>query len=177
VAHVVGCGGARGWRRAGAARVAGSARVAWRRGGDVWAGGGAVLRRGWGAAAVVLRQSERREEEEDGRCNIHRLCRMLDRGHSAKNFFKILKYILPSAKDLALGKDLFVECRQTGTRQILNLGFLPSAHQLALGRESFVECLFWTLGKICFFFFSFPNQTFCGMFLHFVDLYVPLGQL
>jgi hypothetical protein len=80
---------------------------------------------------------------------------------------------LPSATDLALGKDLFAECRQTGTRQTLNLGFLPSAQQLALGKESFAECLFWALDKVYFLFFSFPNQTFCGMFLHYVDLHVP----
>jgi hypothetical protein len=32
-----------------------------------------------------------------------------------------------SATDLALGKDLFAECRLTGARQKLDLGFLPSA--------------------------------------------------
>jgi hypothetical protein len=50
-----------------------------------------------------------------------------DRGHSAKDFLKIKKYIMPSATDLALGKDVFAECRLTGARQKLDLGFLPSA--------------------------------------------------
>jgi hypothetical protein len=87
---------------------------------------------------------------------------------------------LPSARLRALGKEFlknlkiyFAECRLTGTRQNLNLLFLPSARQLALGKDSFAECLFWTLSKVCFLFFSFLNQTFCGMFLHYVDLHVP----
>jgi hypothetical protein len=66
----------------------------------------------------------------------------------------------------------FAECRQTGTRQTLTYLFLPSAARLALGKVCFAECLPWTLGKVCFLFFSFPNQTFCGMFLHYVDLHV-----
>jgi hypothetical protein len=37
---------------------------------------------------------------------------------------------------------------------------LPSAKYLALG-------------KAYFYFFNFGNQTFCGMFLHYVDLHVP----
>jgi hypothetical protein len=44
---------------------------------------------GGGAQCCGGRQSERREEEEDDRCNIYRLCRVPDRGHSAKIFFKI----------------------------------------------------------------------------------------
>jgi hypothetical protein len=31
----------------------------------------------------------------------------------------------------------------------------------------------WTLGKVYFYFLNFGNQTFCGMFLHYVDLHVP----
>jgi hypothetical protein len=30
----------------------------------------------------------------------------------------------------------------------------------------------WILGKVYFHFFSFFNQIFCGMFLHYVDLHV-----
>jgi hypothetical protein len=30
-----------------------------------------------------------------------------------------------------------------------------------------------TLGKVYLFFFIFGNQTFCGVFLHYVDLQVP----
>jgi hypothetical protein len=41
-----------------------------------------------------------------------------------KDFFKIKKYTLPSAFDLALGKGFFAECLSVGTRQRLDLGFL-----------------------------------------------------
>jgi hypothetical protein len=94
-----------------------------------------------------------------------------------KDFLKIKIFTLPSAPDLALGKDFFVECQQTGTRQSLHLGFfrksMPSVTRLALDKDFFAECLQWTLGKAncnCFCFF---NQTFCAMFLHYVDLHVP----
>jgi hypothetical protein len=58
-------------------------------------------------------------------------------------------------------------CREpsSGTRQ----ASLPSAPRLTLDRVSFAECHPWTLGKV---FFYFTNQTFCGMFLHYVDLHV-----
>jgi hypothetical protein len=38
---------------------------------------------------------------------------------------------------------------------------LPSAKYLALGKELFTECLLWTLGKAYFYFFNFVHQTFC----------------
>jgi tRNA 2-selenouridine synthase SelU len=47
-----------------------------------------------------------------------------------------------------------------------------SAPRLTLDRASFAECPRWTLGKV-YFYFYFANQTFCGMFLHYVDLHVP----
>jgi hypothetical protein len=50
---------------------------------------------------------------------------------------------------------------------------LPSAKYLTLGKELFTECLLWTLSKGYFYFFNFGNQTFCAMFLHYVDLHVP----
>jgi hypothetical protein len=50
---------------------------------------------------------------------------------------------------------------------------LPRAKYLALGVDLFTECLLWTLDKAYFYFFNFGNQTFCGMFLHYVDLHVP----
>jgi hypothetical protein len=40
-----------------------------------------------------------------------------------KDFLKIKIFTLPSAPNLALGKDVFVECLRIGTRQILYLGF------------------------------------------------------
>jgi hypothetical protein len=49
---------------------------------------------------------------------------------------------------------------------------LPSVNQLTLGKDLFTECLFWALDKVYFYFFNFDNQTFCGMFLHYVDLHV-----
>jgi hypothetical protein len=50
---------------------------------------------------------------------------------------------------------------------------LPSVNQLTLGKGLFTECLLWALGKVYFYFLNFINQTFCGMFLHYVDLHVP----
>jgi hypothetical protein len=49
---------------------------------------------------------------------------------------------------------------------------LSSATRLTLGKDFFTECLFWALGKTYFYFFYFVNQTFYGMFLHYVDLHV-----
>jgi hypothetical protein len=50
---------------------------------------------------------------------------------------------------------------------------LLSARSGALGKVAFAECHFWTLGKVHFYFFYFPNQNFCGVFLHYIDLHVP----
>jgi hypothetical protein len=90
-----------------------------------------------------------------------------------KDFFKNLKTTLPSAPDMALGKAVFVECSSTGTRQRFFKKYMSSATRLALGKGVFAECHSWTLGKVHFYFVYFPNQTFCGMFLHYVDLHVP----
>jgi hypothetical protein len=49
---------------------------------------------------------------------------------------------------------------------------LPSATQLALGKGSFAEFLIQTPDKVYFYFFDFVSQTFCDMFLHYVDLHV-----
>jgi hypothetical protein len=60
----------------------------------------------------------------------------------------------------------FAECPRSGTRQrnffILKYA-LPSACDLALGKAFFAILLF----------FLFFLQTFCGIFLHYVDLHVP----
>jgi hypothetical protein len=79
---------------------------------------------------------------------------------------------MPSAHDPALGKVLFAECPQGDTPERLFPYTLPSATQFTLDNEFFVECLLWALVKVHFYFFYFPNQTFCGMFLHYVDLHV-----
>jgi hypothetical protein len=90
-----------------------------------------------------------------------------------KDFLKILKYSLPSARSLALGNVFFAECQLDDTRQRIFYNPLPSVSQLALGKPSFAECHLWTLDKLLFLFFYFPYQFFCGMFLHYVDLHVP----
>jgi hypothetical protein len=90
-----------------------------------------------------------------------------------KDFFLILKYVLPSARSLALGKGGFAECQLTGTRQRVFLCSLPSVNRLTLGKAIFTECHNLTLGKIHLNFLNFVSQTFCGMFLHYVDLHVP----
>jgi hypothetical protein len=88
-------------------------------------------------------------------CQRKSLCRVPNREHSTK-IFLIKKYILPSAPDPALGKDLFAECPLTCTRQSMSLEFLPSASRLAFGKEHFVKCHCVTLGKI-YFLFCQPN--------------------
>jgi hypothetical protein len=50
---------------------------------------------------------------------------------------------------------------------------LPSVNRLTLGKAIFTECHNLTLGKVHFYFLNFGKQTFCGMFLHYVDLDVP----
>jgi hypothetical protein len=61
-----------------------------------------------------------------------------------KDFLKIKKTTLPSVPDMALGKAVFAECPPIGTRQSLAFGFfkkyMPSATRLALGKGFFAEC-------------------------------------
>jgi hypothetical protein len=84
------------------------------------------------------------------------------------------KMYFSSALDPALGKGFFAECPLGDTRQRLFHYTLSSVHTLTLGKGFFAECHFWTLdNKVHFYFFYFSNQTFCGMFLHYVDLHVP----
>ena len=90
-----------------------------------------------------------------------KLCRVPDRGHSAKIFFKKKIQTLSSAGQRALGKEIkkkfklcrvpdrghsakkfkknsnFAECRTEGTRQrnLKKIQTLPSARQRALGKE------------------------------------------
>jgi hypothetical protein len=90
-----------------------------------------------------------------------------------KDFFLILKYALLSARSGALGKVAFAECPLGDTRQRLFYNSLSSVAQGTLGKGYFAECHFWTLGKVHFYFFYFPNQNFCGVFLHYIDLHVP----
>ena len=124
--------------------------------------------------AAVTEKSERRgrRKEKARGAFISPLCRVPAIWHSAKIFFLILKYVLPSARSLALGKGGFAECQLTGTRQRVFLGSLPSVNRLTLGKAIFTECHNLTLGKIHLNFLNFVSQTFCGMFLHYVDLHV-----
>jgi hypothetical protein len=79
-----------------------------------------------------------------------------DRRHSAKD-------PLPSVGQGTLGKDYFtLFCR------------VPTWE--ALGKAYFAECHHLTLGKVHLYFFGFGHQTFCGLFLHYVDLHVPFGD-
>jgi hypothetical protein len=99
---------------------------------------------------------------------------------------------LPSARDLALGKDFFnlkiyfAECPVFGTRQ-RHLCRVPTDRYSAKnGFRVFAECPTADTRQrsLCrvpsldtrqsiFLFFYFSYQTFCDMFLHYVDLHVP----
>jgi hypothetical protein len=124
-----------------------------------------------------------------------RLCRVLFIGHSAKP-------ILPRAalgKVLRSVKILFTECTTLGTAKHSAKTALPRVKhsaKMALGKgplaavyswrpSIFAECQILgtrqrTLCRVSsldtrqsiFLFFYFVSQTFCGMFLHYVDLYV-----
>jgi hypothetical protein len=87
--------------------------------------------------------SESDEERRVYRSYVKLLCRVPTNKHSAKIALIFLKYTLSSVARITLGKLCFAECQS------------------------------WTLGKVYFNFFSFSNQTFYGMFLHYVDLNVP----
>jgi hypothetical protein len=56
-----------------------------------------------------------------------------------KDFFKILKYSLLSARSLALGEVVFAECPLGDTRQRFFYYSLPSVNQLTFGKDYFVE--------------------------------------
>jgi hypothetical protein len=81
------------------------------------------------------------------------LCRVSTNRHSAKICSRVFVEYHPSALDKE--------------------DSLPSVNQLTLGKESLYRVSSSTLGKSYFYFLYFDNQTFCGMFLHYVDLHVP----
>jgi hypothetical protein len=169
-AAALGCGAAalagtrrRAWRCGGrGAAVLGRGATAWARGRDRrghehdGVGRGGVDR----AAAARSDESERVRKEEVIRRYLHVLCRVPAIWHSAKNFLKNLKYILPSTADLALGKDIVAECRLTGTRQNINLLFLSSAARLALGEESLCRVSSLDTRQSTFLFFLFWSPKF-----------------
>jgi hypothetical protein len=130
-----GAGAARRWHTAarGARRGRGEGRMAAgaRRGGGARRAADAVGAR---RATETSERRGRRKEKARGPF-ISPLCRVPAIWHSAKIFFLILKYALPSARSRALGKDCFAECQLIGTRQRSVLGSLPSAKGIALDKE------------------------------------------
>jgi hypothetical protein len=61
-----------------------------------------------------------------------------------KDFLKILKYSFPSARSLALGKVSFAECQLDDTRQRIFYNPLSSVSPLALGKLLFNFFIFLT---------------------------------
>jgi hypothetical protein len=126
------------------------------------------------------------------------LCRVLSVGHSANSCLgnDHVYREQDSRHRKTLGKDNFVECQTLGEqRRSAKVCQQPSivdgrylCRVLSFGtvqRSFFVECLtsdtqpsmlcrvpFLDTRQSIFLFF-FPNQTFCGMFLHYVDLHIP----
>jgi hypothetical protein len=83
-----------------------------------------------------------------------------------------------------LGKDIFAECQtlgEGGSRQrvvssrlwLTDVSFSSRAESWHSAKK--LLCRVPSLGtrQSIFFIFYFANQTFCGMFLHYVDLHVP----
>jgi hypothetical protein len=82
-----------------------------------------------------------------------------------KDFFLILKYALPSAISLALGKVVFAECPLGDTRQRFFYYSLPSATHLTLGKAYFAECQPADTRQSTFvFFFILPTKFFVVCF-------------
>jgi hypothetical protein len=144
-----------------------SARRAWARGSR--AGGARVAGGEGGRARGVSGEHGRRRERVS----------VSEREKKEKPSVWLSSCSLPSARDAALGKDFFIFkiwfavcqiggtrqrrllCRVSprGTRQRLIYTSLPSATQ---GHSAKYICMF----------FCFGHQTFCGMFLNYVDLHV-----
>jgi hypothetical protein len=99
----------------------------WHGGVSVHGGGGGMgWRGGTGVRAAAARwvrewgKSERaskREREESHTSYGKLLCRVPMIGHSAKIFFSIKKYTLPSVLDLTIDKEFFAECLRFDTWQ------------------------------------------------------------
>jgi hypothetical protein len=110
----------------------------------------------------------------------------------------LLSVTITFTESMTLGKDLFVECQTLDERQrsaksrqqpsIADSRYLCRVSKVGTRQRSyFVECrpprhsVNYVLpsaylghsAKYIFIFFSFSKQTFCGLFLHYVDLHVP----
>jgi hypothetical protein len=172
--------GARAWpaKRAGAGSAATAARQArargWRRGRRV---AGGEDGRGVGGE-----RGQRRRERVS----------VSEREKKEKPSDWLSSCSLPSARDAALDKDFFyflnMVCRVPDRRHSAKAPSLPRAtqghstkinlhcfaecHPGALDKAYFVECQPVDTRQSVFLFFCFGHQTFCGMFLHYVDLHV-----
>jgi hypothetical protein len=97
--------------------------------------------------------------------------------HSAKTSLPSAQYSANgNTRQRAVSRRLKLTAVIFAKSRVLALGkesSMPSVPRLTLDRASCAECPCWTLGKVFFLFFYFANQTFCGMFLHYVDLHVP----
>jgi hypothetical protein len=121
-----------------------------------------------GEGAAAARESEReREEESTNSWYVCVLCRVPVIWHSAKIFFNF--------------KIRFAECQIAGTRQNSLCRVSPGRHSAKILSLFFVEChtadtrqslLCRVSTSSTKYFFYFPNQIFCAVFLHDVDLHV-----
>jgi hypothetical protein len=147
--------------------------------GEARRGGGAAsgLARGGGGGERAARRNRERsgEKGEKGRRRAVYLLSLPSARDLAlgKDFLKILKYSLSSARSLALGKVFFAECHLDDTRQesfTILCRVLSSWHSV---NHPLPSVICGHSANYFFIFFYFPYQTFCGMFLHYVDLHVP----
>jgi hypothetical protein len=93
-------------------------------------------------------------------------CRTLGTAnHSAKTALPSVKH----STNMALGKGPLAPSTTDGRQS------LPSVKYLALGKGSLCRVSYVDVDtrQSIFLFFYFCHQTFCGMFLHYVDLHVP----
>jgi hypothetical protein len=154
-------GGARAWARAAATR-------AWlrQRGEGVGAGAAWARRRG-GVATSAQSESERVREKEGYQRAIYALFAECPRSGTRQRFFFNFKI-------------RFAECQITGTQQSSLCRVSPGRHSAKTLLLFFAEChpvdtrqSPADTRQSTFVFFYFTNQTFCGVFLHYVDLHVP----
>jgi hypothetical protein len=139
-----------------AGRMAGD----WRCQGRDWRGDG-VAGRGWRRAGGDMCLRVRLSEKEDTGVIFTGFAECQIAGTRQRFFFKIKKYTLPSAPDLGLDKDVFVEYPLTSTRQNLDLGFLKILCRVPHGwhsaKPSVSSVLAWALDKVYIFFIFFTK--------------------
>jgi hypothetical protein len=97
--------------------------------------------------------------------------------HSAKPALPSVKHSTNMALDKELSTAVY-SCRLSafaeGRKPALGKAdSLPSVKYLALGKEGLYRVSSVDTRQSIFLFFYFGHQTFCGMFLHYVDLHVP----